>query len=235
MLEAMRDLAAGAAHELNTPLAIVSGRAQLMRNRDASKKRQQAWQTIVDQAQRISDIIAELMEIASPPEPAPSAIAPQELLSAAAEAFSSSDHPQAKAARVDIQIGDDCPAIWADRAQMQAVVVELMTNAATAASAAPHIRLAAQADPIGGSVLLTVRDDGPGMDEDTAARAFTPFFSAQAAGRRRGLGLPRAKRYIEMNRGRIRIDSQPGEGTDVSILLPPARRAGRGNQTDAQR
>ncbi|MGB2822590.1 MAG: ATP-binding protein, partial [Phycisphaerae bacterium] len=59
------------------------------------------------------------------------------------------------------------------------------------------------------------------------ARACTPFFSAQAAGRRQGLGLPKAKRYVENNRGKMWIDSKPGEGTTVAIRLPGAREPGR--------
>jgi signal transduction histidine kinase len=74
-----------------------------------------------------------------------------------------------------------------------------------------------------GAVILTVGDDGAGMDEATAARACTPFFSAQSAGRRRGLGLPKAKRYVENNGGKMWINSQVGRGTTVWIRLPGAR------------
>jgi signal transduction histidine kinase len=58
------------------------------------------------------------------------------------------------------------------------------------------------------------------MDETTLSRAFTPFFSAQKAGRRRGLGLPMAWRYVACNRGRIWLESQPGEGTTAHVVLP---------------
>lgn len=231
-LEAIGDLAAGAAHELNTPLAVVSGRAQLMRDRADSDEDRKTWQTIVEQAQRISDTITELMQVARPPQPHRSAVAAGELLARAAETFSSSDHPQAKSAQVDIQTEDGCPNVWADPAQMQAVLVELMTNAATAAPAGPHIHLAAEPDGIDPGVLLTVRDDGPGMDERTAARACTPFFSAQPAGRRRGLGLPRARRLVESNGGKIWIDSRLGRGTTVRILLPAEPDAGDERKRD---
>ena len=68
---ALGDLAAGAGHELNTPLAVVSGRAQLMRERCEDPDQRRAWQVIADQAQRISDIISDLMEFASPKAPRP--------------------------------------------------------------------------------------------------------------------------------------------------------------------
>lgn len=229
-LEAVGDLAAGAAHELNNPLAVVSGRAQLMRDRTKGKKQRETWQIIVEQAQRISDIISDLMEYARPRRPQPAALDVRELLESAAAAFSASGHPQAAAARVDIEIGQDAPAAWADGEQVRKALVELIANAA---AAAPRVWLRAEADPAGLAVLLTVRDNGPGMDADVAARACTPFFSAQPAGRRRGMGLPKAKRYVESNGGRLRISSRPREGTTVSIQLPRAPR--QRHETEAQR
>ena len=65
-------------------------------------------------------------------------------------------------------------------------------------------------------------DDGPGMDADTRRRAFDPFFSGREAGRGIGLGLPKAWRLVDINGGAIEVDSAPGRGTRVSVLLPIA-------------
>ena len=102
-------------------------------------------------------------------------------------------------------------------------MAELIANAATVAPAGSAVTLTAEMPEINGPVLVTVADNGPGMDEQTLAQAFTPFFSQQKAGRRRGLGLPRVKRHLENNGGRIWIDSRPGEGTTVYVQLPPAQ------------
>ena len=221
-LAAVGEMAAGAAHELNTPLAVVSGRAQLMRERAEDDKQKQTWGLIADQAQRISDIISELMEFAAPPEPKGTDFDGGELLREAGEAFSSSEHPQAAAANVDIETEPGVPLIRADRAQIRTVIDELIENAANAAGAAPSIRLSCVSTEGSEAVLLSVADDGPGMDRETAERVFTPFYSSQAAGRRPGLGLPRAKRYVENNGGRIWIESRVGEGTTVRVRLPRA-------------
>ena len=221
-LAALGDLAAGAGHELNTPLAVVSGRAQLMREKAATPEDRRTWQTIADQAQRISDIITGLMAFASPPAPKIKPVSAGKLLSEAANAFSSAEHPQAAAYRVDIQIEDGVPRIQADGGQVKAVLLELLANAAAAVGAEGLIVLSASADAGRRYVLLKVRDNGSGMDAATLARAFTPFFSAQKAGRRHGLGLPKAKRFVENNGGRMWIDSEPGKGTVVSIQLPAA-------------
>jgi putative nucleotidyltransferase with HDIG domain len=216
------EMASGAAHELNNPLAVISGRAQLLRDKTGDPDVRKTCQIIVEQAQRISDIITSLMEIASPAAPQAATVEVGALLAAAAKAFYSSDHPKAASAHVDIQCGQDAPPVRADEAQIRAALVEAMTNAATAAAEAPNIRLAAETDDADNAVILSVHDDGPGMDAETKARVFTPFFSAQRAGRRPGMGLPRARRYVEANGGRIWIDSKPGEGTTVYLRLPQA-------------
>ncbi|MCJ7543576.1 MAG: HDOD domain-containing protein [Phycisphaerae bacterium] len=219
-LSAIGELAAGAAHELNNPLAVISGRAQLMRDKAGSAEERKTWALIADQAQRISDTLTDLMEIATPPPPQPQPVELAELLKSAAEAFSSSTHPQASSAQVDIEVGEGAPAAWADVAQIRWVVAEAITNAATAAEGQAHVRLTGRCGDDGQSVLLTVSDDGPGMDAMTMERAFTPFFSLQRAGRRQGLGLPKARRYVENNAGKIWIASQPGKGTQLHVRLP---------------
>ena len=231
-LAALGDLAAGAGHELNTPLAVVSGRAQLMRDKAEMPEDRRTWQTIVDQAQRISDIITGLMDFASPPAPKIGSVSAGKLLSESANAFSSSEHPQAAARGVDIQVEDGVPRILADGGQVKAVLLELLANAASAIGADGLIVLSASADDSRRHVLLKVRDNGSGMDAATLARAFTPFYSAQKAGRRRGLGLPKAKRYVENNGGRMWIDSEPGKGTVVSIQLPADQREAMEDEVD---
>jgi len=216
------ELAAGAAHELNNPLAVVSGRAQLMARRAGSEDDRKVWREIAEQAQRASGIVTALMELASPPPPQPTRCDVPELLAEAREAFVGSDHPQAASATVDIDISGTVPPVRVDREQMRQTLVELMSNAATAAGDAARIRLSARSDAPG-RAIVTVGDNGPGMDARTQAQAFTPFYSLQPAGRRRGLGLPRARRCVEQNGGEIWIRSAPGQGTSVSVRLPAAR------------
>ncbi|MFA6135307.1 MAG: HDOD domain-containing protein [Phycisphaerae bacterium] len=217
---AVGQMAAGAAHELNNPLAVISGRAQLMSERAKTPEERKVWQLMVTQAHRISDILSDLMEFAAPPPPQKTAFDVAQLLGEAAEAFSSSAHPQAAAARVDIQVQADCGQAWADREQVKAVIVELMNNAATAATGPPRLTLGTHEDQARDAVVISLADEGPGMDDQTLAAAFTPFFSLQRSGRRRGLGLPRARRQIESNGGRIWLTSQAGAGTCVYVQLP---------------
>jgi signal transduction histidine kinase len=222
-LSAVGEMAAGAAHEMNNPLAVISGRAQLMRERAENEKDRKIWNTIAEQTQRVSDIISDLMEFAAPTQPNPSAVNIAELFTAARNLFYQSDTAQVSSSQVDISIGNPLPKAWVDRGQIESALTELITNAATAARERSKISLAAEYDELTAMVRLTVIDEGPGMDASTLSQAFTPFFSLQKAGRRRGLGLPRVKRQVEINGGQIRIDSQPGRGTRVQMYLPSVK------------
>lgn len=219
-LATVGEMAAGAAHELNTPLAVISGRAQLMRERSSSDKEGKTWQLIADQAHCISDIISELMAFASPPTAKIVQFDAGDMLQSVSDGFCSQLQVQDAPPLVDIHVAEDTPRIRADREQIQQAVLELMTNAATAGDGRVRIRLEAEFDEVNEAVVLKVEDFGPGMDEKTADRAFTPFFSSQKAGRRRGMGLPRVKRVVENNGGRVWLKTQRGEGTTVFMMLP---------------
>ena len=222
-MAAVADLAAGAAHELNNPLAVVSGRAQLMSEQAQDPVQRDCWRLIATQAGRISDIISELMDFASPlPAKAVSIDVKSMLIEAVRVAQSNA--PQVSRWRVDIDVSEDTPPIGADAKQLQSVMEELIANAVHAVTGDLELRLSARADEMDDGIILEIRDNGPGMDEQTMQRVFTPFFSLQRAGRRRGLGLSRVKRYIENNGGKIWIRSTPGEGMTVCMLLPRWRR-----------
>ncbi len=80
--------------------------------------------------------------------------------------------------------------------------------------------LQVRADHVEGHVRIRVADTGAGMDEEALARAFEPYFSTKATGT--GLGLPIAKRNVELNGGTITVKSERGRGTVVEIALPVA-------------
>lgn len=222
VLSVVADMAAGAAHEINNPLAVISGRSQLMREKAATQEEQKVWDVITSESQRISDIITDLMKFASPPPPEPESIEVGLLIENALFYFSSPNNLNNDAAKIDKDIEKRLPCVWADRAQIVAVIQELILNAVNTSTSEPYISIKAMAVS-GRQVHLTIRDNGPGMDAKTLASAFTPFFSTQATGRRRGLGLPMAWRYVVSNHGRIWIESQPGEGTTVHVTLSAAR------------
>ena len=104
---------------------------------------------------------------------------------------------------------------------MAAAITEVIDNALLATEpASGQMTIHAAFDPYSARVAITVADNGCGMDDDTLRRAFDPFFSNKPAGRRRGMGLAKALRWIESSGGSIRLESRPRQGTRTLILLP---------------
>jgi signal transduction histidine kinase len=219
VLRLIADVAAGAAHEINNPLTVISGRAQLMRESSDDPQARAAWDAIATQAHRISNTISELMEFASPAPPRAEPIDPADLLEGVIAHAAGRNLPNEPGPRFDKKVEPATPAIWADRAQLQVILHELVDNATIACTAGGYVKLSARADRHDG-VLLSVEDDGCGMDAETLAAAITPFYSSRQAGRGKGLGLARAWRYAVNNHGQLWIDSTRWQGTSVYLRLP---------------
>lgn len=225
-LAAVGEMAAGAAHEMNNPLAVISGRAQLLTRRVKTKKDRESADLIAVKAQEISDIMTDLMAFARPSPPYPEVLDVADLLERAKSRFESEGQQKPPLPAVDITIETGCPPILADAGQVEEVLVELLRNAATAADGRVNVNIRAGKAAVSSRVLIRVSDDGPGMDESVLASAFTPFFSHRRAGRGRGMGLTRAKCFVQNNGGQIWIESKPGEGTVVFVELPAVGKNG---------
>ena len=221
-LEAVARLAGGAGHEINNPLTVISGRAQLMMESAGTEDERNVWRTIHLQAGRISDLIADLMEFAAPLHTYRQKIDLVILIKNAISHISYSNHPNAEAFKIDKEIEDPIPQVWVDPVQIESVIAELLENSITFSIKEPYIQLSV-AITDNSQVLLAIRDNGPGMNPQTLAHAFVPFFSSHSAGRRRGLGLSLAWRRVVSNQGRIWLESEPGKGTVAKILLPTAK------------
>lgn len=218
-LETARELAYGAGHEINNPLANIATRAQslLIEERDAERRRRLA--TIVDQAFRARDMIGGLMLFARPPKPVAEAVDGGDLLFAVAEAV----EPAARQRGVLVEVTPPAEpgSMFVDRGQVEEALRAIVTNAVEASASGGRVTLAARAGGDGGrSCEVTVADHGSGMDEATVRRAFDPFFSGREAGRGAGLGLSKAWRFIEANGGSVVIESRPGSGTTVTVAVP---------------
>jgi CheY-like chemotaxis protein len=129
------------------------------------------------------------------------------------------------------------PSVWpvrADRAQIEQVIVNLIVNARDAMPDGGKLTLSVrnvttQADDLshpelgsGSFVMISVRDTGHGMDEDTRARVFDPFFTTKPVGQGSGLGLSTAYGFIKQSGGYIQVESAPSQGTTVEVYLPRA-------------
>ena len=216
------ELAAGAAHEMNNPLAVISGRAQLLVGALEDAKLKQSAQIISDQSHRLSQIITDLMDFAKPAAPSPAQVAVADLIERAV--YEARNRDQGCVRKIELNMAE-VPPVLADQEQTRLALVEVLHNALQATDeAVGKIVICAAYDVFSSRVALSVADNGCGMDGEVLRRAFDPFFSGLSAGRRRGMGLAKALRWIEASGGTIRLESKPGEGTRAIIVLPAAPR-----------
>jgi signal transduction histidine kinase len=219
-LDAVRELAYGAGHEINNPLANIAARAQSLLPGERDPDRRRRLSTIVDQAFRARDMIGGLMIFARPPRPRPATVAIDAVVRPAIESLR--PVAQGRGVRLEYSPPPTPFAVHVDKTQIGEALRVLAVNALEAVDDGGRVRLEATDDPAGGLGRVILADDGRGMDADTARRAFDPFFSGRDAGRGIGLGLPKARRLIESSGGSLRVDSAPGRGTSVTITLPLA-------------
>jgi signal transduction histidine kinase len=220
-LDIIGEMAAGAGHEMNNPLAIISGRAQLLKGRLNDPESAKALETIVQQSLRCSQIVSELMAFAKPDPAKPSNLALGPLLRDRTRKWAEQNHLAPEQVHVDLP--EDLPMIRYDHEHLEQILREVLTNSLQAAEKdSSNLRVNCRAKASDEFVVLSLSDNGPGMNPDVLAKALLPFFSHRQAGRRRGLGLSRAYRLAELNGGDLWLESLPKEGTTVYLRLPIA-------------
>lgn len=215
-LARLGEMAAGAAHEMNNPLAVISGRAQLLSMKLQKGTKEQTDAALVfEQAQKLSDLITALHLFAESPRPKFEPVAIDDVLTRAVhlvrqrvpDAPALSFKPTAK-----------MPPLRTDASHLAQVLAELLLNAYEA-QPEKSVQVVTQVDPLDDRLIIRVIDDGVGMDAHTLEHAFDPFFSAKIAGRQPGLGLARAQRLIEGLDGTLELTSAPHQGTTATIRL----------------
>lgn len=213
------EMAAGAAHEMNNPLAVISGRSQLLAlTLPPGSKEHHAAQTIVEQAHHLSDLITSLRLFADPPKPTRRPCDVAALLREAIEQVKL-DVPPADEVKLNLLIGDDLPALSIDAQQIAQAIHELLVNAVQAEPKST-VTINCRVDAAQHQLVIQVSDDGVGMDDHTLSHAMDPFFSAKRAGRRVGMGLARARQLVAGHGGGIDLRSVMGRGTAATVVIP---------------
>lgn len=215
-LVAMAELAAGAGHEINTPLAVISGQAQLLLQRFDEPDVAKPLQTIVTQTRRVHEILTDLMSFARPARPAPQvfdfALVIREAVAAARE--SAGDR------RIEFDSPDAFVA-YADPRQVRLILNGLLRNSIEATDESGWIRLIG-GDGHDGRLSLSIEDSAGGPPPEVIEHLFDPFFSGRPAGRGRGLGLPTAWRLAREQGGDVRFEPALDLPARFVVLLPRA-------------
>lgn len=228
-LEALREFAYGAGHEINNPLANIAARAQALLLDEADPERRRKLATIVDQAFRARDMIGGLMIFARPPRPAPERVDADAVVRQAIQGLRQrvevwgvlleySPSPQPVELFFDPAHAAEALRLVAENAIEATGAGERVVFAVSRAAGGPG----AAAVISGAAAVISVSDGGRGMNADELRRAFDPFSSGREAGRGIGMGLPKAWRLLQIGGGAIGIESEPGRGTRVELILPAA-------------
>ena len=219
LLGALVEMAAGAAHELNNPLSVISGRAQLLAKAETDKEKRRIINQIEKSASQISQVIEDLMSFAEPSEPKPTQTDIRQILDESIQL--TSQKTKIEHINTQIEIANDAKNVFVDSAQVVSAIANIVTNAIESYTDKPGlIKITAELTKFGDFVKLAIKDSGCGMDAQTLQKATQPFFSVKPAGRKRGMGLAHAVRFIQLNGGSMEMASEPGQGTTVTIYLP---------------
>ncbi len=239
-LESLGVLAGGIAHDFNNILAAIMGNATLARMKappDAAMR--EHLKKIEASCRRAGALCGQMLAYAGKSTRAPKQM---NVNAAVREISGIIEVSLGKQVELETRLGDGLPAIEADEAQLEQVVLNLITNAneaigerpgrITVATGLMRAEAAYLAEcltgagrPPGDYVFIEVRDDGCGMDEETRSRIFDPFFTTKRTGR--GLGMSALLGIVDQHHGAIHLQTAPGEGSTFRILFPAAGPAAR--------
>jgi signal transduction histidine kinase len=216
MLDALAEFAAGAGHELNNPLAVIVGRAQLLLAKEDDPDATRSLRAIIAQAQRAARILRDLMYVARPPEPRPRPCQPEEIVRACLRDLQAD--AEARGVKIVADSRDSGLRVWADPEPLRQIADILARNALEASSSGGLVQFTASGDDR--AVRWTVHDNGRGIGATEGLHLFDPFYCGRSAGRGLGLGLPRAARIVAQAGGDLKWQSSPGLGTTFIVTLP---------------
>ncbi len=218
-LEAWAEMARQVAHEIKNPLTPIQLNAEHLRRVHADRGEpltpvlQECVATILTQVRLLRQIASEFSSFASSPTARPTAVDVPELL---AEVVGPYRAGLSERIRFDIDVPADLPRAQIDRTLIARSLTNIVENALHAMPSAGTLGVTARADDH--HVRIRVSDTGVGMDPEALERAFEPYFSTKATGT--GLGLPIAKRNVELTGGTIAVTSERDRGTTVELTLP---------------
>ena len=220
-LEAWAEMARQVAHEIKNPLTPIQLSAEHLRRVHADRGEplgpvlDSCVTSILGQVRLLRQISSEFSTFASSPTARPAAVDLAEVVSEVVEPYRTG-----LVGRIDIHndVAPPLPRVFVDRTLIARALSNIVENALHAMPGKGSLTLTAEVE--GSRVLLRIRDTGVGMDDDALARVFEPYFSTKATGT--GLGLPIARRNVELSGGEINVESEKQRGTVVTLRLPIA-------------
>lgn len=213
------ELTAGAAHEMNNPLAVISARAQLLLEDLAPGVMQEAAGAIVQASSRLSRLVEGLHFVASPPPIRRQPVDLTEKMPSAIKQVRARREKQGlPSPAIRFTVCGALPPALVDPELFSAAVQELLANALEAEDS-HQVELHIQTEETNDRLIVSVRDDGRGIPPQIVAHIADPFYSSKSAGRSTGMGLARTRRIVELHGGRLQFLNRSERGTEARITL----------------
>lgn len=216
------DLAASMSHEIRNPLVAIKTFAQLLPERfEDPDFRVEFNRIVVQEIDRLDNIITQINDFAHPPELVLKPIDVRDSMEKAVEIARSRFGLNGEVS-LQKSLPNDLPAVMGDEGALAEAFAHLLANAAEATSSQEKPRIILSVKPLreghhARGVIVTVADNGRGIDPDLKEKIFSPFCTTKARGM--GLGLPIVKRTVFDHHGKVDVQSGP-KGTEVSVVLP---------------
>ena len=214
-LDALAEFAAGAGHEINNPLAIIGGRAQLLLREISNPDHRKHLASILTQVRRAYEMIADIRLFARPPKPEPAYVNLSAILRDVVTRFD--DATSEKNIVWDLHNVTDDVQIFADLAFLETIFSVLCKNAVEAVAQHGHIKLSCIYCVDG--AIVTMEDNGPGIPSEHLPLIFSPYFSGRQAGRGLGFGLCKAWRLLGLMHGKIKAENRTPNGAKFTVSL----------------
>jgi signal transduction histidine kinase len=215
-------LAAGIAHELNTPLGTIIGYAQMLREDLAQQPGAAASLADVDevigQAGRCRDLVKNLLNFSRRSSTEKTNASINEIIR---KILSLVEHDfEMKSVRIFLDLDKSLPHARVNENEIAQVILNLANNAGDSMSSGGELHVSTRYDDINDRICITVHDTGCGIKESDRTRVFEPFFTTKEVGKGTGLGLSICYKIVENHLGSIEFDSVIGKGTTFRIYLP---------------
>lgn len=214
-LASLGEIAAGAAHEMNNPLCVISGRSQILASTLRDEEPRTMAEQIVQQTHRLSDMITALRRFAEPMQPILRPTDLRKLLDACVEDLR---RRYERLPAIKVVAPPQLPPAQVDGEHLGKAVIELLRNAVES-EGCRHIECRIEIDPLDDRLKVRIADDGSGLSAHALAHAFDPFFSAKSAGRQPGLGLAHVRRIVEAHGGQVALENNGARGAVATIRL----------------
>ncbi len=234
-MEAVGQLTGGIAHDFNNLLTTIMGSLELLMQRANLEERSQRLVTnALEGSRKAARLTSQLLTFSRQQRLSPEPLRPDEVVEGIHDLLA---RTLGDRITLEVRIAPDAWQILADRNQVEAALLNLVINARDAITADGHVTIEidnrrCDQESSGPDVLapgdygvLAVIDDGIGMTVDVRARAFEPFFTTKPPGAGTGLGLSQIYGFVTQSGGGVRIETAPGCGTRIEMLLPRTQSA----------